>query len=104
MCLMGDMVRDYTELCPVENRGSVRLMAAKSADGKSAALLISDFRGPSDSLEINIQGLDTAKIESAVKLDENADNEPVTAQWDGKKLRLSKAAGSAVFMVRFSLN
>ena len=104
MCLMGDMIRDYTELCPVENRGSVRLMAAKSADGKSAALLISDFRGQTDSLEIDVRGLDAAKIASAVKLDENADNQPVSVQWNGKKLRLAKAAGSAVFMVRFSLN
>ena len=107
MCLMGDMIRDYTELCPVENQGSIHLMAAKSADGKSAALLVSDFQGlgASDSLEISVRGLDSAKVESVVKLDENADNEPASAQWDGKKLQLRKdAAGSAVFLVRFSLN
>ena len=104
MCLMGDMIRDYTELCPVENQGSIRLMAAKSADGKSAALLISDFRGTSDFVEIDVRGLEKAKVASVVKLDENADNEPASAQWDGKKLRLGKdAAGSAVFMVRFGI-
>ena len=104
MCLMGNMIRDYTELCPVENQGSIRLMAAKSADGKSAALLISDFRGTSDFVEIDVRGLEKAKVASVVKLDENADNQPSSAEWDGKKLRLHKdAPGSAVFMVRFNI-
>ena len=104
LCLMGDMIRDYTELCAVENRSSVRLMAAMAADGKSAALLVSDFRGLLKTVTVRIRGLETAKIESAVRLDAVSNNDPAAAQWDGKELRLEKEAeGSAVFMVRFRL-
>ena len=104
MCLMGDMIRDYTELCAVENRSSVRLMAAMAADGKSAALLVSDFRGLMKSVSVKVIGLESAKIESVVRLDKESNNVPASAQWDGKELRLEKKnAGSAVFMVRFRL-
>ena len=103
MCLMGNMIRDYTELCTVENNGSVYLMAAKSADGKSAALLVSDFRGLMKSVSVKVSGLESAKIESVVRLDKESNNVPASAQWDGKELRLEKKnAGSAVFLVRFS--
>ena len=104
MCLMGDMIRDYTELCAVENRSSVRLMAAMAADGKSAALLVSDYRGLMNSVSVKVCGLETAEVESVVRLDKESNNVPASAQWDGKELRLEKEAdGSAVFMVRFRL-
>ena len=104
LCLMGDMIRDYTELCAVENYGSVHLMAAKSADGKSAALLVTDFRGLLKSQTVKVRGLETAKVESAILLDEASNGKPVSVHWNGTELRLDKETeGSAVFMIRFRL-
>ena len=104
LCLMGDMIRDYTELCPVRNSNTISLMAAKSEDEKSAALLVSDFQGELKNISVCIHGLETAEIERVVRLDEKSDNVPTSAQWDGKKLRMEKEAdGSAVFMVLFRL-
>ena len=104
LSLMGDMIRDYTELCAVENSGSVHLMAAKSADGRSAALLATDFRGLLNTLTIRICGLENAKIENVILLDEASNGKPVSAQWDGSVLQLKKETeGSAVFMIRFRL-
>jgi hypothetical protein len=101
---MGDMIRDYTELCPVRNSNTISLMAAKSEDEKSAALLVSDFQGELKNISVCIHGLETAEIESVVRLDEKSDNVPTSAQWDGRKLRMEKEAdGSAVFMVLFRL-
>jgi len=55
-------------------------------------------------VNIDIRGLEAAKIRSVVRLDEKTDNVPASAEWDGKKLRLKKKnAGSAVFLVRFDL-
>ena len=104
MCLMGDVIRDFTELCPVRNSGSVRMMAAKSKDGSSAALLVSDLDGFDDVVNIDVRGLEKARLQSVVRLDEDSDNVPASAEWDGRKLRLKKEhAGSAVFLVRFEL-
>lgn len=81
---------------------SVYALAAHSKDGKSAAMLITDYQGANTTLEIDVKGMENAKDVYAVILDKDRDIIPVPVQWKNNRLHLNKGThGSAAFYVTF---
>ena len=89
-------------MCASAGGGTVATLAAKSADGKSGWLLVSDYRGEADSLALDVKGV--RGVRSATLLDHERDNENTDAGFAGGKLTLKKKLpGSAAFLVKFDL-
>lgn len=81
---------------------TVYTLAALSDDEKTGMLLVSDYRGERESLELDVAGMEDAKSVSAILLDENKDYAPVSVIWNGRKLILPKETqGSCAFLVTF---
>ena len=76
------------------------LLGGMSADG-AGLLLISDYRGETNSLRLKIAGMDQAEI-TAERLDQESGPAPVEVQFENGILTLPKSGrGSAAFLVAF---
>jgi len=102
MCLFGDFVHTHeTKVHTEKLADSVYLLGSVSANGKNGQLLVADYRGKSESLEIRIKGMDGASV-TAELLDQEHDRTPADAVFQDGKLTLRKnAAGSAAFLIGF---
>ena len=105
LCLFGGILKGFRTMCDTSSRmKTVTALAAKSADGKKAALLVADYRGTGQVLEIDVEGLDAAKEVSAVVLSDNLDSKPCKVSWSSGRLVLEKPdRNSAAFLVSFGL-
>jgi len=106
MKAVGEMVTGYPRRVRTANPlPELTLLGGVAADGRSAALLVTDYRGESPALDIDVRGLDGWRLESVRVLDDARDlveDKSLAASFEGGRLRLAKAEpGSAVFLVRF---
>ena len=103
--LFGGIVKEYPDLFPASSgQETVSALAAKSADGKKAVLLLADYRGTEQVLTVDVKGMEKAKYVSAVVLDHTRDAFPCDVIWRNGTLTLLKAdKNSAAFLVTFEL-
>ena len=81
---------------------TVYAIGAFAKDGNDAKLLVTDFRGGSSTIEVEVEGMEDAVNVSAVILDNERDLVPVPVIWRNNKLILTKnGQGSAAFYVTF---
>ena len=107
MKLFGDFVkatRDKVETKVDPGRKTVSALAGLAADGRSASLVVVDYRGASDKIWVEAKGLKSVKSVSAVVLDHTRDLLPVPLDLRDGKLFLPRLDGnSAAFLVTFEL-
>ena len=106
MKAMGELIKGYPRrVKTLSPGGSVTLFGGLAADGRSAALLVTDYRGKSTALDLDVRGLDGWRLESVRVLDDRHDlvaDKALAASFANGRLRLAKSEpGSAVFLVRF---
>ena len=102
MKLFGEVVKGYPKLCGLKEDATLTTMGLKSADGKKAAVLLTDYRGTDQVIKIAVKGAEKAKHVSAVVLDDTRDLFPVDVTWRNGELTLVKAdKNSAAYLVTF---
>ena len=95
-------MKDCTCLCAATGDGTVSTLAAKSADGKTGWLLVSDYCGKGEKIAVDVKGV--RDVLSATLLDHERNNENVNVSFiDGKLTLDKKLSGSAAFLVKFAL-
>ena len=100
--LFGSIMKDCTNLCASTCEDTVSTLAAKSADGKTGWLLVSDYRGKDEKVAVDVKGV--REVLSATLLDHERNNESINVSLvDGKLTLDKKLSGSAAFLVKFSL-
>ena len=100
--LFGSIMKDCTGLCASAGDGTVSTLAAKSADGKTGWLLVSDYCGKGEKVSVDVKGV--REVVSATLLDHERNNESVDVSFaDGRLTLEKKCPGSAAFLVKFSL-
>lgn len=88
----------------VSRRGNIYIIGAHAKDGKSASLLVTDYRGGDSVLEVEVSGMENAKSVSAVLLDKDSDLTPADVIWKDNVLKLiKKVPGSTAFYVTFEM-
>ncbi len=103
--LFGGIVKDYPDMFESSSaQETVSTLAVKSADGKKAALLLSDYRGTEQVLTVDVKGMAAAKYVSATVLDHTRDAFPCSVEWRNGTLTLLKPdKNSAAFLIVFEL-
>ena len=101
--LFGEIVKDFPKICAsASDRKTITTFAVKSADGKKNGLLVVDYRGTDQVLQVAVKGVAKTKRVSAVVLDHTRDNFPCEVGWRDGVLTLVKAdKNSAAFFVTF---
>jgi hypothetical protein len=100
--LFGSIMKECNKLCASSNDGTVTALATKKSDGKEGWLLVSDYGGKGDTIEVDVSGV--SGVASAVILDHERNIAPVAVTFDKGKLTLKKhIKGSAAFLVKFNL-
>ena len=102
--LFGRVVREFPRLCEVKKTGTITTLAARSEDGRKAALLLTDYRGTDQVIEVAVNGEDgeigNVTHVSAVVLDDTRDNFPCEVSWRNGRLTLVKPdKNSAAFLI-----
>ena len=100
MELFGRFLREYPVKCQSEAI-VYHILAGRSEDGSKAGILLADYKGCSETIEISAAGLSAYNKISAVVLDDDRNNEPVPVTVTGEKILLQKKKpGSAAFLVQ----
>ena len=100
--LFGGIVRDFPKLREAKKTGKITTLAVRSEDGKKSALLLTDYRGTDQVIEVAVKGLGSAAPVSAVALDHTRDSFPCEVKWRNGRLTLVKPdKNSAAFFVTF---
>ena len=98
----GEIMKECKTLCASTRKGTVTTLAAKSADGKTGWLLVSDYCGKGKEIVLDVKGVRLLK--SALVLDHERNFVPAHMTFDGGVLTLKKEMdGSAAFLVTFDL-
>ena len=99
MELFGRFLREYPVRCQAESIHYI--LAGRSEDGSKAGILLADYKGSSETIEILAAGLSAYNKISAVVLDDDRNNEPVPVTVTGEKILLKKKKpGSAAFLIQ----
>ena len=104
MKMNGDLCNDFTDKVKstYDEKGNRTAFGAWSADGKKACLIVADFRGLGQVLEVVVKGLEGAKHVSCVVLDNDRDLLDSPYELRNGVLRLVKAERrSAAYMLTF---
>ena len=102
LALFGSIMKECPTLCASGKQDTISTLAAKSGDGKSGWLLVSDYKGKSNTITLDVKGV--SQVTSATLLDHERNNTPVEVKFEGGKLTLEKKLeGSAAFLVKFTL-
>lgn len=102
--MFGSLVKDYSKISELKNTGTVTTLALKNDNSKKASLLVTDYRGVDQVLEIDVKGLKKVKHVSARVLDHTRDDFPCNVEWRNNKLTLVKQdKNSAAFLITFDL-
>ena len=105
MKLFGDFVKraqTKVESKVDEKQKTVAAVAGLSADGKTASLVVSDYRGKNEKLRVAVKGLEGVKNVTAVVLDHTRDLAPVPVDFRNGELTLSRIdENSAAYLVTF---
>ena len=101
----GEIKKDSADICASASTDKdVTAFATKSADGKKAFLLVTDYYGRGTQIPVTVKGLKGVKKVSARVLSFEKDLEPFTVKMKDGKFTLSKPdAYSAAFLVTFDL-
>ena len=105
MKAFGEIKRDSADICASASTDKdVTAFATKSADGKKAFLLVTDYYGRGTQIPVTVKGLKGVKKVSARVLSFEKDLEPFPVKMKDGKFTLSKPdAYSAAFLVTFDL-
>jgi hypothetical protein len=96
-------MKDCATLCESTRAGTVTTFAAKSADGKTGWLLVSDYCGNGSEIVVDVKNAEA--LVSAEIFDHERDFVPVQVQMKDGRLTLRKEIeGSAAFLVKFDLS
>ena len=103
MKAFGEIKRDCTDICASASTDKeVTAFAAKSADGKRAMLLVTDYNGREMRIPISVKGADGVKKVSARVLSFEKNLEPIDVLVKDGRFTLAKPdAYSAAFLVTF---
>ena len=103
MKVFGEIKRDCTDICASASTDKdVTAFAAKSADGKRAMLLVTDYNGREMRIPISVKGADGVKKVSARVLSFEKNLEPIDVLVKDGRFTLAKPdAYSAAFLVTF---
>lgn len=103
MKAFGKIKRDCTDICASASTDKdVTAFAAKSADGKRAMLLVTDYNGREMRIPVSVKGADGVKKVSARVLSFEKNLEPINVKLKDGRLTLAKPdAYSAAFLVTF---
>ncbi len=103
MKAFGEIKRDCADICASASTDKdVTAFAAKSADGKKAVLLVTDYNGRGQRIPVTVKGAEGAKKVSARVLSFEKDLEPIDVKMKDGKFTLAKPdAYSAAFLVSF---
>ena len=100
MELFGRFLREYPVKCQSEAI-VYHILAGRSEDGSKAGILLADYKGCSETIEISAAGLSAYYQVSAVVLDDDRNNEPVPVTVKGEKILLKKKKpSSAAFLIQ----
>ena len=101
--MFGDLVREYGPICASRpSKDTVSTLAVKSKDGRKRGLLVVDYRGTGQVLELDVAGAEKAKHVSALVLDHTRDSFPADVSWRNGRLTLVKPdKNSSAWFVTF---
>ena len=101
----GEIKRDSVDICASSSTDKdVTAFATKSADGKKAFLLVTDYNGRGMRIPVSVKGVEGAKKVSARVLSFEKNLEPMKVNMKNGTFTLSKPdAYSAAFLVVFDL-
>lgn len=89
-------------ICASTREGTVTTFAAKKHNRSEGWLLVSDYGGNGDTIEVDVKG--AKRVVSATILDYERDLAPVDVKFENGKLTLKKPIkGSTAFLVKFAL-
>ncbi len=105
MKAFGEIKRDGADICASASKdGNVTVLATKSADGKKAFLLVTDYNGRDMKIPVSVKGVDGAKRVEARVLSFEKNLEPIAIEMKNGEFTLSKPdAYSAAFLISFEL-
>ena len=105
MKAFGEIKKDSADICASASTDKdVTVLATKSADGKKAFLLVTDYYGRSMNIPVTVKGAEGAKKVTARVLSFEKNLEPVAVEVKDGKFTLGKPdAYSAAFLVTFDL-
>ena len=105
MKTFGEIKKHSADICASASTDKdVTAFATKSADGKKAFLLVTDYYGRDMHIPVTVKGVDGAKKVTARVLSFEKDLEPVPVKVKNGKFTLAKPdAYSAAFLVTFDL-
>ena len=90
------------DVCQSGFTRTVYVLAAMAKNGKDGKMLVTDYRGASETLEIEVEGMENAKDVSAILLDKEHNLSLVPVIWKENRLTLLKNYnGSAAFYITF---
>ena len=103
MKAFGEIKRDSADICASASKDrDVTAFATKSADGKKAFLLVTDYNGRGMKIPVSVKGAEGAKRVTARVLSFEKDLEPVALEVKDGEFTLSKPdAYSAAFLIAF---
>ena len=101
--MFGDLVHEYGPICASKSvKDTVSTIAVKSKNGRKLGLLVVDYRGSGQVLELDVVGAEKARSVSALVLDHTPDNFPVDVSWRNGRLTLVKPdKNSSAWFVTF---
>ena len=98
----GEIMKNCATLCESTRAGTVTTLAAKTADGKTGYLLVSDYCGKGNEIVVDVKN--AGLIVSAKVLDHERNFVPAHMTIKDGRLTLKKEMdGSAAFLVTFDL-
>ena len=105
MKTFGEIKKYSADICASASTGKdVTAFATKSADGKKAFLLVTDYNGRDMHIPVSVKGVEGAKKVTARVLSFEKDLEPFPVNVKNGKFTLSKPdAYSAAFLITFDL-
>ena len=106
MKAFGEIKRDSADICESASMDkNVTVLATKSADGKKAFLLVTDYYGSNMRIPVSVKGVEGAKSATARVLSFESDLDEVPLEMkDGKFALLKPDAYSAAFLVTFKFD
>jgi hypothetical protein len=100
--LFGQVCADYSKICELVHQGTYTTLALRSKDGKKAGLLLTDYRGFDQLINVSVKGLGKIKRVSAIVLDDTRDNMPCKVDLHDNVVSLVKAdKNSAAYLITF---
>ncbi|MBP5545293.1 MAG: hypothetical protein ILM98_14555 [Kiritimatiellae bacterium] len=105
MKAFGEIKQDSADICASASADkAITAFATKSADGKKAFLLVTDFNGSRMDIPVSVKGVEGAKSVTARVLSFEKNLEPVALEVKDGGFTLSKPdAYSAAFLITFEL-